>query len=933
MPTAPRKRAQKVSEETKKAWDDAEKLMPRPKSVVKNTDKGADAFANFFKITLDGGTKLSKYSITLGDIFEKKPPREGEPDFERKLSRETKRYLISELLAEHKPPHRKWACDYDSTIISSEPLYPNSAKTVGQITDTHHTRSPKKEGDPRPIVKSQVTYIGFVDIKGLLNHVNGKDDEYVPVDQLRALNIISWKLINEHSFDGGLVGKKFYPSSLLNMVEEAANLAVPDKPFMIVKGFYSSMRPGEGSVLLNVNTTTSAFYAPIKLSTWINIFWKGKGPAHVCSQFRSICKNLRVTFDLHHESSRKWIISDISDRSVQNTTFPLKNGGSENVQRYLQNTYRIPINPNAYCINVGSMSKKIWYPADLLTIVDWQVVNKVLPGNFGAEMVKRAERMPGQHKNLIEKTALSFLGLDPKTSFYEDFGMKTVNAFMKVVSKKVNPPKLKFKGTKTLDVLKGTWDLGGVSFNIGAKSLNRLSVISFCGPVSLTGLTTLQEGLRAYGVASNPDALPATVFQASEPDLGDTIPLYAEIKRWGDCIAGVPTVCITKGKIETADVKLAANICLKFNLKLRGVSHSVDTGVPPGTMIVGADCTHPNDNAPGRPSIAGVVATNDETSFHYLASARLQTGKQEYIEDLRSMIKERVMTWYRKMKDRPAPNPMGTKTGDTWFPKKILFYRDGVSESQYGMVRYQELPQISEGCSDALKEIRAGGPHSHNIPEKFKYKPDITLMVITKRHHARVYDWRTDQSTTANLPPETLVDSDVVTPNHVSFYLQSHASPKGTARSAHYVVLEDTCKYDMKKLQDMTNKISYTGARATKSLSVCTPAQYADFLCDRLRCYMKPAYDGKYPKEPDKKKDDNEKTSSSSAASPPGKGKGKAVETPEPGLRADAVTVATQPPSDYAGDSHIWLPPPLLESSKVRMNPWAPALDNIMLYV
>lgn len=29
------------------------------------------------------------------------------------------------------------------------------------------------------------------------------------------------------------------------------------------------------------------------------------------------------------------------------------------------------------------------------------------------------------------------------------------------------------------------------------------------------------------------------------------------------------------------------------------------------------------------------------------------------------------------------------------------------------------------------------------------------------------------------------------------------------------------------------------------ALSVCTPARYADLLCDRLRLYMKPVFDNK----------------------------------------------------------------------------------------
>lgn len=45
-------------------------------------------------------------------------------------------------------------------------------------------------------------------------------------------------------------------------------------------------------------------------------------------------------------------------------------------------------------------------------------------------------------------------------------------------------------------------------------------------------------------------------------------------------------------------------------------------------MIVGADVTHPG-NEEGCPSIAAVVATDDDRRFQYLGSARIQEGKQE----------------------------------------------------------------------------------------------------------------------------------------------------------------------------------------------------------------------------------------------------------------------------------------------------------------
>lgn len=72
---------------------------------------------------------------------------------------------------------------------------------------------------------------------------------------------------------------------------------------------------------------------------------------------------------------------------------------------------------------------------------------------------------------------------------------------------------------------------------------------------------------------------------------------------------------------------------------MKGVSHWVETGLQsaqsdctaarPGTMIVGADVTHPGKSLDNCPSMAAVVATNDHRSGHYLGSARLQKGKQE----------------------------------------------------------------------------------------------------------------------------------------------------------------------------------------------------------------------------------------------------------------------------------------------------------------
>ncbi|KAH7395755.1 ribonuclease H-like domain-containing protein [Cadophora sp. MPI-SDFR-AT-0126] len=221
-----------------------------------------------------------------------------------------------------------------------------------------------------------------------------------------------------------------------------------------------------------------------------------------------------------------------------------------------------------------------------------------------------------------------------------------------------------------------------------------------------------------------------------------------------------------------------------FNVKIQGTNHVIqDIGVRPKTMVVGADVTHPGKDAEDHcPSLTGIVATHDT---HYAPT--------EHIEDLSGMIYERLLTFYEKR--------------SIW-PEHILFYRDGVSDSQYGMVKDNELPQIKEAIENirGLRNGRACG----------------------------------ESGGSENIPPGHVFEDTVVLPKTFNFYLQSHDSPLGTARTGHYVVIANETDYSAKDLQQVTNNLCSMESRAMHCLSVVTPARYADLLCDRLRCYMKP---------------------------------------------------------------------------------------------
>lgn len=132
-------------------------------------------------------------------------------------------------------------------------------------------------------------------------------------------------------------------------------------------------------------------------------------------------------------------------------------------------------------------------------------------------------------------------------------------------------------------------------------------------------------------------------------------------------------------------------------------------------------------------------------------------------------------------------------------PQNILFYRDGVSESQYGMVKDEELPQIQKAFDSVMKE---------NVAKDIKLKDakvNITLLVVGKRHHTRFLPKNSKHD--KNHPAGLCVDSDVMVPHEFSFYLQSHASALGTARSGHYVVIHNGSKYALSELQSIVSLI------------------------------------------------------------------------------------------------------------------------------
>lgn len=147
-----------------------------------------------------------------------------------------------------------------------------------------------------------------------------------------------------------------------------------------------------------------------------------------------------------------------------------------------------------------------------------------------------------------------------------------------------------------------------------------------------------------------------------------------------------------------------------------------------------------------------------------------------------------------------------------------------MSEGQYQIVLDLEQPEIRKAITTVYNS---------------SHLPKLATIVVSKRHHVQFYPSAPEHATrNFNCRPGTVVDRGVTDSHTYGFYLQAHAGLQGTARPAHYMIVLDEIGLQVDQLQTMTHNMCYTFNRATKAISVCPPAYYADRVCEHARHYM-----------------------------------------------------------------------------------------------
>ena len=531
----------------------------------------------------------------------------------------------------------------------------------------------------------------------------------------------------------------------------------------------------------------------------------------------------------------------------------------------------------------------MYLPAEVCIVVPGQASKAKLDARQTQQMILHAVRKPWENAASIVNQGIQTVGLDEKSnilmvrlsegchSAYTDmvlqrsFGLTITPQMVKIPGRVLNGPKVIYKGNRSIETGFGSWNMKSIKFNAGAqlKKWSYMMITYGRDAFDQNGLNAVMaefyQGLVTIGVNASPP-LPGkrVMLQGPEDPAIDTqlqgaagagiqllvliLPdngtaLYKRIKTMADRNYGLHTICCVGQKLakDRGRDQYIANVALKINLKLGGTNqvveprnlHVVDKDT---TMVLGIDVTHPSPgSASNAPSVAAMVASIDKNLGQWPAVLRVQRGKQESVDNLGEMLKSRFVLWKKK---------------HAALPENLLIYRDGVSEGQYDMVLRQELPQLRRACEQ-----------TYPAADTKKGLPRISVIVCGKRHKTRFFPTSEgDCDRSGNTKPGTVVDRGVTEARNWDFFLQAHAALQGTARPCHYYIVHDEIFRQVYAKQipppfqnisdiveDLTHNMCYLFGRATKAVSLCPPAYYADLACERARCYLSDLFDTPTP--------------------------------------------------------------------------------------
>ncbi|KAF3491565.1 eukaryotic translation initiation factor 2c [Arthroderma uncinatum] len=496
---------------------------------------------------------------------------------------------------------------------------------------------------------------------------------------------------------------------------------------------------------------------------------------------------------------------------------------------------------------VQMTKKDVVYPMEVLVIHRAQKYPFKLNDLQTSSMIKFAVTRPAERRKAIEESKKNLQ--HPADPVLKAYGVVIGDKMIKTRARLLPNPEILFGGNQKLNPqTNGRWDLRGKKFYSkntkplkswgvavfkGRHPINKAQVEAFCDALvrAYQGHGGDIESRRPEIIEVGPDPAKGVfdLFHATgnrfnlRPELMIFVVAdrqsfhYSRIKKSCDCRFGVPSQVLQGQQVVKCNGQYISNVLMKINAKLGGttarVTSKTSSGLPPYTMIIGADVSH---SSPGSfsPSMAAMTVSMDTFGGRYTAGCETNGERVEIISqaNVKSILSPLIREWVMN-------------TGKGSVPKQVYYFRDGLSSGQFQACLREEIPHIKKIFTEIMGSEWPG---------------KMTIVVASKRHHVRAFPEPTDRMASdknGNPLPGTLIERDVTDPYRWDFLLYSHIALQGTSRPVHYHVLIDEMKHNPNQLQNMIYDHCYQYMRSTTSVSLFPAVYYAHLASARARSH------------------------------------------------------------------------------------------------
>lgn len=273
---------------------------------------------------------------------------------------------------------------------------------------------------------------------------------------------------------------------------------------------------------------------------------------------------------------------------------------------------------------------------------------------------------------------------------------------------------------------------------------------------------------------------------------------YDAIKKESSIKKGLITQVVTsrllmdERKANSAAVKIGIQLAAKVGGEPWHVS--IPLG---GVMACGYDTYHDTSNR-GRSFGAFVASTNDSLS-RWFSKADSHDKLDELSSNLVDNMAAALKNYKRLNKD---------------YPRRVVLYRDGVSDGQIDHVFRVELAAVKKVVEDLNTGIM------------------LTMIIVNKRVGARFF-MRTSTGF-ENPSPGSVIDNVVTREGRYDFYLISQSTRNGTINPTYYNIIYDQSGFTPDKHQMLAFKMCFLYYNWSGTVRVPAPCQYAHklaYLC------------------------------------------------------------------------------------------------------